>query len=54
MASRSDDDYWNDKYSDEPECEVHGDANMAYEDGEWVCIECAYDDEIKDIYDGRS
>lgn len=39
MGSRSDDDYWNDKYA-EASCHAHGPDYMVYEDGEWVCTEC--------------
>lgn len=42
MGAREDDDYWNVKYA-EAECYEHGDT-MIYDEGEWVCTDCAYDD----------
>jgi len=44
MGSRTDDGYWDTKYA-EASCHEHGADDMTYEDGEWVCIECEYDNE---------
>lgn len=51
MGSREDDEHWDTKYA-EASCHEHGDADMTYDtdEGEWVCIECEYDDELNGIY----
>jgi hypothetical protein len=45
-SSSSDDrDYWNDKYSEGPDCDVHGEMIWDAEEAEWVCIECQLNEE---------
>jgi len=51
MGSRSDDDYWNNKYSGDPECEDHGGDEMYYDgdEAEWICLICEDLNEFEEI-----
>lgn len=50
MGSPTDDGYWDTRYA-EPSCHVHGDGDMVWdtEEAEWICLECEYDDEWKQV-----
>lgn len=53
MGSREDDDYWNDKYDEEPTCAEHGDDDMRYDEvgsTGWYCGSCDDEDEINEVY----
>lgn len=52
MGSREDDDYWNDKYDEEPSCEDHGEDEMYYShtEGEYYCLACDREEELTRIY----
>lgn len=47
MGSREDDLWWNQKYEDASECEVHGDVQYYNsESGEWECYDCADEEDM--------
>jgi hypothetical protein len=52
MGSREDDDYWNDLYAEDPECEDHGTDEMYYDHqaGEYYCLACQREDELTEVY----
>lgn len=52
MGSREDDDYWNDKYDEEPSCEDHGEDEMYYDrtQAEHYCLACRKEDELNEAY----
>ena len=53
MGSRSDDDYWNNKYAEVAECYDHPDTEQVYDDvgpSGWYCPACDEEDEIERIY----
>lgn len=47
---QEDRDYWNNKYAEAPECEIHGDTTYYEPDsGEWECYDCI---DEEDMYNG--
>lgn len=47
MGSREDDDYWNNRYAEVPECEVHGDTQyFNSEADEWECYDCIDEEDM--------
>jgi len=47
MGSRSDDDYWNNKYAEVAECYDHGEMYYDEDAEDWRCSDC---DEIEVTY----
>jgi hypothetical protein len=48
MGSREDDDYWNVKYAEAHECEIHGDTQYHNSElGEYECYECIDEEDMQ-------
>lgn len=53
MGNREDDDYWNDKYDGDPNCDTHGEDEMYLDymgGGGYYCLACQREDEIMRTY----